>query len=219
MTHPAVVGVDPGKKGYECALYPTGPVFWPAPVREAGEESEYDLRGMVGLATHWAATGVALVVLEQQAHRGHGTREQLKFGIGREGGHQTFTLGFGFGAWQTALVAAGYERPTIVEASYLNRPGARWYVIVEPRSWKAAMGAVGFHRGEDTQAARRKANDAASIKAALAVQPGLDLRPLEKSPVARVPSPDKAVSRLLAEYGLRRLLGCAKEMKEERTVP
>lgn len=203
-----VVGVDPGKKGYACFLgNTTSRKFWPAPVTQAEDDDKmaYDLPKLVRTTMLWYEDGVRLVALEAQAPRRHGKHQ-------KEGTISSWTNGYGFGCWETALVAAGFAKADD-EASLM--PDGRdhkavtgmsygascsFYVIVEPRVWKSRMGCIAHHEGEDTHAARRKAADARSIEVATKVDPSVDLRPLERAPGARTPSPDKACSVLLAHY-------------------
>jgi hypothetical protein len=204
-------GIDPGKKGYECAYLLSGdgtgrnnylsPIFWPSCVRGSGDEDDdrlvYDIGLMVQLCRDFYRCGVRLIALEIQAPRGHGTKAQLKWGQGREGTKHAFELGRGIGLWEAALVAAGYvevdpSKPIPAEGFY--------YVKVDPQVWKPRMGARAHHSGADDHAARRKAADVASIAAARRLEPNLDLRALERTPGARTESPDKSCALLLARY-------------------
>ena len=206
-----VVGIDPGTKGFAClagtdrdgsVLRPT---FWPAPRHDWNGEDAYDELAIGGLANAWLRRAVFLVVIEQQAPRRHSNI--------REGTVSSFTLGFGFGLWRGALAAAGF-RPTGDRAhgevdswEGVSRETGPWVVSVQPQTWKARMGCLAHPSGEATHGARRKLADAATIKAAQQVDPLCDFRPTERSPGAKVPSPDKCVSLLLATYGLRWILG------------
>lgn len=224
-----VAAIDPGRSGYECMLdvepqsnpNKTDPTFWPSPlstkVTAKGEivhdpDGDYDLAAMVHLAREWYAQGVRLVVLEEQAPRGHGTREQLKLGQGREGTKHAFTLGFGFGAWQAALWAANFGkadeqwvRETFASCARAASPRDLngFFVVVAPRVWKPRMGAlVSSYSGEDTHQARRKAANEQTIAVARRLDPSLDLLPVERGGgTKRSPSPDKAAAFLLARYG------------------
>ena len=191
-----VFAVDPGKRGYCCFLDNftanslQNPYFWPAPVThgEDDEKAEYDIPKLVDIV--WKCCGVKesnpysadLIIIEKQAPRRHGSG---KFGQGKEGTISSFTAGFGFGLWLGAMQARGQK-----------------VQIVEPLKWKRDMGVLASHSGADTQYARRKAADAKSIEVAQRLGPEIDFRPLERSPKAKTPSPDKAVSYLLARYGL-----------------
>lgn len=212
----SVVGIDPGIAGYACRLdtFTPIPIFFPSPV---GKDGVYDFAAMNNQTRLWYGSGVRLVLLEEQAPRGHGTKEQIRFGQGREGTKHAFTLGRGFGAWECALAGAGFmQAKDDADARFLvtsmTKEGffARnpCYLIVPPDVWKRRMGAtVVSHRGEDTHHARRKAANARTIEVAKRVDPRTDFRALERTPGAKTDSPDKAASRLIAEYGLRGVLG------------
>lgn len=179
-----VAGIDPGKHGYACSLDAETKAsrFWAAPMDEDGD---YDVVGLATITRGWAADGVALVVIERQAPQRHGSG---KFGAGKEGTQSSWTNGFGYGLWIGVLAAAGFSGVRLLE--------------VEPLLWKSSMGCLaGGFSGEDTHHARRKAAAAKTIEVCRRVDPGLDLLPVERTGRGRVPSPDKAVARLLAEYG------------------
>lgn len=197
------VGVDPGKKGYACRLSAGAAddhafEFHPAAVTE-GEDAdgppEYDVEKMIWTTRSWAngpgvQWGAQIVVLERQAPQRRGTS--------KEGTWSSWSNGFGFGLWTAALVAAGFKR---CDETQVPAEGGV-YVVVDPQVWKRRMGAIATHRGEDSKHARRKSADEASIRAARAVAPQVDLRPLERAPGARTPSPDKACSLLMAVYAM-----------------
>ena len=204
MTKPLTAGIDPGKSGYACligdlvrdpeealldisiTLLP--PHFWPACVDADGN---YILWKMWELCRRWYEMNVRLVVIEKQAPRLHGSG---KLGAGREGTVSSWTNGFGYGAWRMALAAAGFTEGH-------NIQGVNEVVEVSPVTWKSSMGALASHSGVDSHAARRKSANEATLRVAQRLAPEVDFRPLERTPGARVPSPDKAVSFLLARYG------------------
>lgn len=214
-----VLGVDPGTQGYACLLDESPSflevehLFWPAPHDE--ESGAYDLPAMVRLCREWGHLhAVALVVLEAQAPRPHGKGRAQK-----EGAFQAFKSGLGFGAWQAALVAAGFVRVDAAEAPLAFRAevaafakGARvepprYYVVVEPASWKARMGATAVGAPGESDATRRSRANARTCEVAAKVAPRVDLRAVERTRGARTPSPDKAAALLLAHYGLRWIAG------------
>lgn len=189
-----VAGIDPGKKGYQCLLQEAvSPLFWPSFVTdpEDDEKVQYDAWEMAVFCLDIKAMNVDLVVLEKQAPRRHGSG---KFGQGKEGTVSSWTNGFGFGLWVGCLTSAGFSEEN------------KTLLIVEPLTWKRRMGVLASHTGEDTHAARRKAADKRSVEVAQRVGPGIDFRPTERSPGARVESPDKACAYLLAQYGKSILL-------------
>ena len=152
--------------------------------------------------------GAALVVLELQAPRRHGSG---KFGQGKEGTISSFNLGFGFGAWKASLTCAGFVERT--EEFLKTGLTGQFFVVVAPDVWKRRLGCTASHSGPDTDYERRKARDAMSIKVAQALDPAVDFRPIERSPEARVPSADKACARLIAEYGRACILGIRRDQK------
>lgn len=243
MKSAIVVGVDPGKLGFECALGPCrlcekgfpladgSPVhygtqrlgmipetpcspaaeFWPAPLVEVQghpQEGDYHIPRMSDLCQGWFDRGVHLVALEQQAPQRRGSG---KFGMGREGTISSWTNGYGFGAWEACLVAAGFARSSEEE---VRDNGGHWspfpsiYVVVDPLAWKRRMGAVAHHRGEDARGARKRANDLRTIEVAKRLDPSIDFRAIERGGgVKRADSPDKAAAYCLARYARDWILG------------
>lgn len=222
---PPTAGIDPGKKGYVCAMnlpHPYlahTPFFWPVPIVTTSEgvdddHPRYDLPGMWSIANALRDSGVRLVVIEEQAPRAHGKV--------KEGTVSSWSNGYGFGLWEMALVAAGFVRAPDARTARASVTGdesvlptpVRAYLIVPPSGpggWKPAMGClVTTHRGEDSHAARRKAAAQKTIAVAKHVDPSVDYRAVERTPGAKVDSPDKAVARLLAEWALRGVLGVTK---------
>jgi hypothetical protein len=194
------LGIDPGKKGYACLLDEGNDYeahFWPACVDPITQE--YCPVVMADLARkEWGDADV--VILEQQAPRRHGSGS-----AGREGTVSSWTNGYGFGLWVGILRARSREASVNRALAYL--------VIVDPNIWKRRMGALASHKGEDTQHARRKSADQASIKIAQRLGPQIDFRPVERASESRVPSPDKSCAFLLACYGMALLKGKAQEEK------
>lgn len=177
-----VVGIDPGLDGYACMLgCCSAPCFWPAPViGGSGGKRSYDVPSLVGISISWRETGVDFVVVERQ-------HAFPRIARGRtQGVVSSFSTGFGYGLWIASLAAAGLSVEEVL-----------------PQRWKAALGCLGGGGG-------RRDADRRMILRAQTLDPDTDFRPVERSGAdprrLRVPCPDKAASRLIAEYGRRMII-------------
>lgn len=169
-------GIDPGKQGYVVVITPTGLRSWPAPV---DEEGAYDLPLAVNIVREVSALRPRKIMVERQqpAYRAPGQDKAFNNLV-----RASFTVGYGFAMWETALVMAGLE-----------------YDLVMPSVWKKAMGLTAGKEVTE-RAERAKAVKGNSVALATDLWPKHDFR---RTPRCK-PSPDQCEAALLAEYGRRK---------------
>lgn len=185
--HPSAdvwAGIDPGKMGWAVVLKPDGTLkTWAAPVVEEEDgPAKYDLRVAVEVAREFKALGVRIVMLERQqpAYRAPGQDKAFNNLV-----RASFTIGYGFAMWETALTAADVK-----------------YELVMPGVWKKGMG-ITASKEVTERAARAQAVKGNSVNLAALLWPEHDFR---RTPRCK-PSPDQAEAALLAEYGRRKYGG------------
>lgn len=201
------VGNDPGKAGWIAWLDAQGRVVGTEPqplivaLRDRGKGDTFDRGGMRALVQRVRAEGeIALWAIEQQIPVGGRAR------INPISAAVQFS---GYGQWLGLF--AGLEVP---------------YVEVNPRRWREALAvvkpasrvkgamtdpALEDHEVEEDRKRHRRDVDKRrkealtnAVRRAQALWPGTSLLASER---CKVPSPDKAVSLLLAEYARREKLG------------
>jgi len=196
QTSAMVVGIDPGLKGFAAEIGRDGVVrLSRVPVIDVGGKLTYDLPGMAALARTWQGVAAVALIEQQGPMPGNGA-------VGN------FAVGYGWGLWRMALVAA--EVP--VE-------------VITPLKWKTAMG-IAIARSKplprtkaklskvekkaEAQAkrvrldSRRKDGDRRAIECAQAMFPTLNLRATRTGEKL---SADKACAALLAALARRQLGG------------
>lgn len=177
------VGIDPGLEGYACRIREGSREGGPRredfwPTPVRGD-GELDPDGFTSLAGEISSLGrVDLVLVErQQAFPGKGPK-CLACGKPRVVQGVASSFEGGYGF--------GLWVGTLTASGF----AVRW---TRPHEWKGPLGL--------------SSDKALSVAKARALAPGVDFRPLERAPKARVPSHDKAEAYLLAITGLRLLRG------------
>lgn len=175
-------GIDPGKQGFTSILMPDGSVeSWATPT--VGDKKQYDLGGMVRIVQGLKRRNVRIVILERQQPA---YVKEKKETIVNSMVRASFKIGYGYALWQMALFMAGVP-----------------HEVVMPGVWKKRMG-ITVPSTVKGRKAREKEAKARAIRACEMAFPTVDLRRSER---ARTPSADKAESILLAQYGVRYVLG------------
>lgn len=145
------IGIDPGLTGAVACIYASGGVMiedTPTYTRErpkkkgqkkAGIRTVYDIPSMAEIlrrlmAHHWNPEEACPLIVGLEHQQPMPSNERF----GKQGGLQTFSLGYGYGLWEGILGALGLP-----------------YEVVRPATWKPAM-TKGLPKEKD--AARMRAN-------------------------------------------------------------
>jgi hypothetical protein len=201
----AYAGIDPDIKGYVGIIDAKGNVIETVPMpTSGGDKPVYDIYGVVSLVLRMRAYGVEEVLVEEQQPIGQIKRPgawkascrlcgQGGGDMVRIGSIANFKKGFSYALWLGLLHFAGIKCTTI-----------------RPVVWKKAMGIAG---GPPAEVKARAISKASSI------WPGLDLRPIERSPKSRVPDGAKAECLMLSRYVMLLLTGGIAAVKNEASLP
>lgn len=173
------VGIDIGLEGYITEIGSDGTLvaFHPMPT-SGGDRPVYDEPGIARIVSSWPLKAKKVcVMLEKQQTIGKIFRDGKEVKIGSKA---HFKKGMGYGIMRGILAA-----------TQRFFPNALSFDEVAAKTWKKAMGIS----GGPPQDVKKKA-----ITKTSGLYPGLELRPLERSPKSRVPSGDKAESVLISRY-------------------